>query len=309
MSEALEIWERPKAKEIYMLAGWRQWADAGSVSSGLLQYLIKQSKAQQIGEIRSDGFYLFQFPGTHDLVRPIIKFEKGYPELLKTQRNEFFYMGDDQRGVVFFLGDEPHLDIDRYVTALLSAAKSFGVKRIIGFGGVYGELPYDKERMVSCIYSLPRLKEEMGAFSVNLSDYHGGVSIGSYVCQRAGEQGIEFVGFYALVPTYDFSNIAQIGNSIRIENDFMAWLGVMRRVNYMLKLDFDLSDLERKSKRLVALIDDKVEELDSGVPQLGVREYLQRLSDEFTEMPFAPLDDFWEQELRRLFDGFDSDES
>jgi proteasome assembly chaperone (PAC2) family protein len=309
MSEALEIWERPKAKEIYMLAGWRQWADAGSVSSGLLQYLVKQSKAQQVGEIRSDGFYLFQFPGTHDLVRPIIKFENGYPELLKTQRNEFFYVGDDQRGVVFFLGDEPHLDIDRYVNTLLSAAKSLAVKRIVGFGGVYGELPYDKERMVSCVYSLPRLKEEMSAIAVNLSDYHGGASIGSYLCKRAGEQGIEFVGFYALVPTYDFSNITQIGNSIRIENDFMAWLGVMRRVNYMLKIDFDLSDLERKSKRLVALIDDKVEELDSGVPQLGVREYLQRLSDEFTEMPFAPLDDFWEQELRRLFDGFDSDES
>ena len=67
MSDAVEIWETPKAREIYMLAGWRQWADAGSISSGLPQYLIQQTGARHIGSIRSDGFYLFQFPGTHDL--------------------------------------------------------------------------------------------------------------------------------------------------------------------------------------------------------------------------------------------------
>lgn len=307
MSDAVEIWERPEAAQIYMLAGWRQWADAGSISSALPQYLIQQTGARQIGAIRSDGFYLFQIPGTHDLVRPVVKFDEGYPQSLEAQRNELFYAGDDRQGVVFFLGDEPHLDIERYVEAFLYAAKTLRVKRIIGFGGVYGELPYDKERAVSCIYSLPAMKAELSRLAVSLSDYHGGASIGSYIARRAGEQGIEFVGFYAFVPTYSFSNIAQVGNIIRIENDFMAWLGVMRRVNYMLKTDFDLSDLEQKSERLVQSVDAKIAELDSVAPQLGVREYLARLSEEFIETPFDPLDDVWEEELRRLLG--DSDET
>jgi predicted ATP-grasp superfamily ATP-dependent carboligase len=302
MSDAVDLWERPQAEEIYMIAGWRQWADAGSISSGLPQYLVQQTNAHQIGKIRPDGFYLFQIPGTHDLVRPVVEFEKGYPKSLESRDNLLYYAGDERRGIVFFMGDEPHLDADRYVAAILNAADLLNVKRIISFGGVYGELPYDKERMVSAIYSLPFMLEEIESLGVNVSDYHGGASIGSYLCRRAGERNKEFVGFYAFVPTYDFSKVSEVSNTIRLENDFMAWLGVMRRVNYMLKLNLDLRDLEKRSAKLVKLVDDKVEELDSLAPQLGIRDYMSRLSESFEEMPFYPLDEVWENELRRLFD-------
>jgi proteasome assembly chaperone (PAC2) family protein len=309
MSDAVEIWERPQAEEIYLIVGWRQWADAGSISSGLPQYLVQQTGARQIGQIRADGFYLYQFPGTHDLVRPVIKFEQGFPQSLQMQRNELFYAGDDKRGVVFLIGDEPHMDIERYVGALLEAARTLKVKRMIGLGGVYAEVPFDKERLVSCIYSLPDMKKETEDLAVTLSDYQGGASIGSYVCRRAGEQGMEFFAFYGFAPTYDFSSVTQIGNTIRIENDFMAWLGVMRRINYVLKIGFDLADLEKKSRELIRVVEEKVEELDQMAPELGVRDYFTRLSDEFKETPFAPVDEFWEEELRRLFDKFESDDS
>jgi len=302
MPEVVNLWEQPKAREIVMIAGWRQWADAGAVSSGLPQYLIQLTDARPIGTIHSDGFYIFQIPGTHDLVRPVVKFDQGYPESLETPKNELFYTGDDERGVVFFLGDEPHLDIERYVTAFLEAAQSLGVKRIISLGGVYGELPYHKERLVSSIYSLPKMKEELRRLAVNFSDYHGGASIGSYLCRRAGEREMELAGFYVFVPAYDFSDYSQVGNSIRIETDFMAWLGVMRRINFLLKTHFDLSDLEQKSEQLVHLVDAKVDELDRAAPQLGVRDHLAQLTAEFTEVHFNPLDDVWEDEIRRILD-------
>lgn len=308
MTDAVEIWRKPEADEIYMIAGWRQWADAGSVSSGLPQYLIQQTRAQKIGQLRPDGFYIFQVPGTHDLMRPVVKFNQGYPESLQTQQNELYYAGDQNKGVVFFLGDEPHLDIERYVQSILDAAITLGVKRIIGLGGVYGELPYDKERIISSNYSMTELRKEVDSLAVTLSDYHGGASIGSYMCRRAGDHNMEYIGLYAFVPAYDFSTVTQVGNTIRIENDYMAWLGVMRRINYMLKLGFDLSSLEQKAKRLLELVESKVEELENAAPQLGVRNYLQRLSEDFTEIPFTPLDDVWEENLRRLFDKFESED-
>lgn len=302
MVEQLNIWERPEASTIYMIAGWRQWADAGSISSGLPRYLIQQTDTRQIGELDPAGFYLFQIPGTHHLVRPVVEFDEGYPESLEMRRNEIYYTGDDETGVVFFLGDEPHLNVERYVDALLDAAETLGVERIVGLGGVYGELPYDKERTISCIYSQPELREELEGLAVNFSDYQGGASIGSYICKRAAERDVSYISFYAFVPTYDFSNVAQIGNTIRIENDFMAWLGVMRRINHMLKTDFDLTDLEEKSDHLVEIVDAKVEELEATTPELSVRDYMERLSEEFTEELFEPLDDVWEEELRRLLD-------
>lgn len=308
MSDAVEFLERPDTEKMYMIAGWRQWADAGSTSSGLPEYLIEQTGARKIGSIKPDGFYLFQIPGTHDLVRPTVKFDQGYPEELDTQHNELYFTEHKGQGLLIFLGDEPQMDIERYTQSILHIVTTLGVKRVIGLGGVYGELPYNKDRMISSIYSLPELKDELQNIAVNLSDYHGGASVGSYICRRSGEQGIEYVSFYAFVPAYDFSNLAQIANSIRIENDYMAWLGIMQRINHMIHLEFDLSDLEEKSKKLVELFDARIAEIDDESPQLGVREYINRLSDEFVSIPFSPLDDVWEEELRRLFGQSDGDD-
>ena len=308
MSDAVELWELPQADEIYMFAGWRQWADAGSTSSGLPQYLIKRMKARPIGQVRTRDFYLFQIPGTHDLVRPIIKYSEGLPISLQTNDNDIFYAGDGKRGYVFFLGDEPHLNVEEYVTAFLTVAQRLKVRRIIAFGGVYGELPYDKERMISASYSLPALKAEVENLTVNLTEYHGGASIGSVICKRAGEQEIEYVSLYAFVPAYEFSSNQMMGNSVRIENDYMAWLGLMKRVNFMLKADIDLADLEKKSRKLIRAVDAKIEELETTSPQLEVREYLQKLADDFKETPFNPLDEVWAEELRRLFEKYDDDE-
>lgn len=308
MSDALELTERPEAEQMDMIVGFRQWADAGAVSSGLPQYLVEQTQARSIGSIRPDGFYLFQIPGTHDLVRPLVQFDNGFPESLDTPHNEIFYTQQGSHGLVIFLGDEPHMDVERYVASLLELARSLGARRIIGLGGVYGELPYDKERPISANYSLRRLKREVENLAVDLSDYKGGASLGSYICRRAGEQRMEYVGLYAFVPAYDFSSLGQAGSAIRLENDFTAWLGVMRRVNYMLQTGLDLSDLENRSRYLIQVVNERVDEIEQAAPELNVRAYLRHLSDEFTETVFSPDAGFWEEKLRDLFDKFDDDE-
>lgn len=302
MNENVELLERPETENLVMVVGWRQWADAGSVSSGLPQYLIEQTNARKIGSLKPDGFYLFQIPGTHDLVRPMVQFDEGYPEILESQSNDFFYAGDAERGVVFFVGDEPHLDIERYIGAILDAAEELGVTRIVSLGGVYGELPYNKERTISCIYSLAHLRDEMAELAATLSDYAGGASIGSFLCRRAGDRGMECVGLYAFVPTYDFTDITELGSGIRIENDFIAWHGIMRRLKFMLRLDYDLSELAEKSEELIQVMDEKIAELDEAAPQVGLKEYIARLEEDFEEVMFDPLDDVWEEELRKLFD-------
>lgn len=306
MRDTVELWESPQAKRMVMIAGWRQWADAGSLSSGLPQYLVRRSNAQRIGRFNNSGFYMFQIPGTHDLVRPVVRFENGSPRSLEERRNELFFTRSGKCGVVIFLGDEPHLDIDRYSNALFDVAAELGVGRIVGLGGVYGELPFDRERIVSCNFSMKHMAGEFRRLAVTLSDYHGGASIGSYLCTRAGEREVEYAGMHALVPTYDFSNVGKLSNTIRIENDFTAWLGVMRRVNFMLRTDFALDDLEEKSRRLVEVVQSRVDELENMAPEAGVREYLKRLSEEFEEPVFNPLDDVWEDALRGLLDDRDN---
>ena len=302
--ELLTLWEIPKAKEIFMIAGWHQWADAGAISSGLPLYLIHKTDARKIGEIKDDGFYLFQLPGAHHFLRPEIQLEEGHRKSLTKPTNEFYYVGDDEKGLVIFLGEEPHMRVDRYASALLDAVQALGVKRVGAVGGVYGAIPYDQDREVSCVYSLPAMQDELSRYAVRFSNYEGGATIGTYLIDGAEQRGIEFFVFYAFVPAYSFSDVSEMVQGLSIEHDFKAWYDVMRRLNHMAELGIDLSELEDQSYDLMVSMDAKIEELDEQLPDLDVRAYLEEISDEFHARPFVPpLSDVWGKAIGNLLDG------
>jgi predicted ATP-grasp superfamily ATP-dependent carboligase len=306
MDELVELTQVPVADEIYMIVGWQQWADAGAISSGLPDYLIELTSATKIGEIRPDGFYLFQVPGTHHLLRPEIKLVDGHREELRTRKNEFYYTGDEDKGLVIFRGEEPHQNEARYAAALFDAVEVLGARRVVAIGGVYGAMPYDRDREFSCVYSLPWMKEELSNYACKFSNYEGGSTIGTYLVDQAEERDIEFLVFYGFVPSYDFSELSILLTGMRIENDYRAWYELMRRLNHMFGMEIDLSDLQQKTHELTASMDAQIDELEQKAPRLKIREYLQELASEFDETPFMPLGDVWERELRDLFD---SDES
>lgn len=301
MNTAIQFWEQPSAKEIVMIAGWRQWADAGAISSGLPQYLVEQTNAQPIGEILPDGFYLFQIPGTHHLLRPLVQLEDGRLRHLSKRQNRFYYTGNEEKGLVIFLGDEPHLDIDRYAATFFAAAKQLGVSRIASLGGVYGPVPYDKDREIGCLYSLPSMRAELENYALQFSSYEGGASMSSYLVSQAEQVQMPFQSFYGFVPNYDFSQMGANGREVRIEHDYKAWYDIMRRLNRLFGLAIGLTDLERKSDQLLQAMEEQLEDIVEKVPQLNVRELLAQISRQFVERPFAPLDDIWAEGLADLF--------
>lgn len=307
MQDWITFTEKPSAEEIYMIAGWQQWADAGAISSGLPQYLVTHIGARKIGEIDADGFYLFQIPGTHHLLRPEVNFEDGYSKEIMPRRNEFYYAELGDKGLLLFSGEEPHMNIDRYADGLFEVMQEFNVQRGVVVGGVYGAMPYEKDREVSCTYSLPGMKKELESYAVRFSNYQGGATIGSYLVDRAEQHNCELFVFNAFVPAYDFSQASSAIQGVRIEHDYKAWYELMRRFNHMFGLGVDLSDLDRQSEELLTSIDKKIEELEHTMPQIDVRGYLNKLAEDFTERPFLPLDDVWEQELGDLFDDLDDE--
>jgi proteasome assembly chaperone (PAC2) family protein len=303
MTEQFALNEVPEAKEIYMIAGWRQWADAGNVSSGLPKYLVEKLGARKIGGIRSDGFYLFQTPVSQFLFRPRFKFEEGYRKEIVTYQNDIYYWGNDQRGLLLFLGDEPHMNAERYAEAFFDLAKALNVKRIAAVGGVYAMVPFDKHRTLSVTYAMPRMKEELAEYAVTFSNYEGGVSIGSYLEDRAEKVGQEYFAMYAFVPAYDFSQFTQREGMqpISVENDYKAWYDILVRLNHMFKLGLDLTELAQKSAEIDAHLHEVTDKLARQLPHAPIKEWLAKLSADFVEMPFNKLDDVWEDALGEIF--------
>jgi proteasome assembly chaperone (PAC2) family protein len=307
MDEMLDFTEIPTAENMIMILGWRQWADAGSISSGLPDYLIKLTNARKIGEMKPDGFYLFQIPGTHHLLRPVIRLEDGYRQTLEEPRNEFYYARLNDLGVVIFLGDEPHMNVQRYARVFLTAVKQLHVTQLASVAGVYGSIPYDKDRQISCIYSLPHMKAELEEYALSFSNYEGGSSIDSYLVSAAEKEAVPFVAMYGFVPAYNFSQSALQPQGIQIENDYKAWYDILHRLNHMFALRLDLTELGRRSENMLNTIEQKIDEIADENPDLNVRAYLAALDAEFTETSFLPLDDIWEEEFRDLFGGMDDD--
>jgi predicted ATP-grasp superfamily ATP-dependent carboligase len=301
MQAALELWEEPNAGDSYMLAGWSQWADAGSISSELPDYVIQKTGARKIAQIRPHGFYFFQAPGTHHYLRPVVKLEGGYRQAMETKKNEFYCAESAGKRLVIFKGEEPHMDIERYADAFCDAVQALGVRRVVMVGGVFGATPYDKDRQVSCVYSLPHMKAELEKYAVSFSDYEGGVTIGTYLAHYAESRGIEAVAFYAFVPAYDFSESSPHNQGLRLDTDYRAWWEMMRRVNHMFDLGLSFSDLRNQSDELTSQVQAKLEELARTSPQLQVRAYMAKVAEQFVENSFMPLDDVWERELGDLF--------
>ena len=301
MSKSLKLWEKPGAGTC-MIAGWHQWADAGSTSSGLPQYLIDHTHARKIGEITPSSFYLFQVPGTHHLLRPVVKLNDGYRERLDRKQNEFFYSGDTEHGFYVFLGEEPHQDEALYADAFFDGVEELGIRRVAVVAGVYGAVPYQKDRNVSCVYSLPSMKEEMARYAVKFSSYEGGATIAMYLADRAEARGIELLRFCAFVPSYDFSQEVMPVQSVAIGEDYKAWYDLMTRLDYMLKLGVELGDLESKASALIQEWDDKIARITEAMPQLKIGDYMAEIDREFTEMSFVPLSNVWEEGLRDILD-------
>jgi proteasome assembly chaperone (PAC2) family protein len=301
MNELVELWERPISGRC-MIAGWHQWADAGSISSGLPLYLIEQTQARKIGRMKPDGFYLFQIPGAHHLLRPVVKLNEGYREALQQRRNEFYHSGDDGRGFLIFLGEEPHQREEQYAAAFLDAVEDLGVERVAAVAGVYGPVPYDRDRDVSCVYSLSGMKDELSQYAVRFSNYEGGATISTYLAHKAEPRGVEFFTFYAFVPSYDFSSHPIVTQTMAMEEDYKAWYDLMRRLDHMFDLDVDLSDLKEQSEELIVQWQEKVDHLAGAMPHLKVEDYLEKVNTDFTENPFVPLSNVWEEALRDIFE-------
>ena len=313
MNTLFELWEKPTADK-YLIAGWHQWADAGAISSTLPQYLIEGTRAKRIGRLRQGGYYLFQLPGAHHFLRPVIKLKEGYRQKLEHRKNEFFYTADTEAKISFeksfliFLGEEPHQHEEQYAQAFLNAVESLGIKRVAAVAGVYGPVPHNKDRDISCVYSLPGMKDELSRYALRFSNYEGGATISTYIADKAESRGIEFFTFYGFVPSYDFSTNSMAVHPIVIEEDYKAWYDLMRRLNHMFDLGMDLSDLRQKSDELVTTWDSKIGHLAESMPELQVSEYLEQVMEDFTEESFVSLSSVWEEALRDLFDEDDGEE-
>jgi proteasome assembly chaperone (PAC2) family protein len=203
--------------------------------------------------------------------------EEAYQEELV---NDFYYAEVGEKGLLIFIGTEPNLHEDEYVNSLLDVAEESGVKRIITPAGVGDEVPFGKERPVSCTYSLERMKEELKEYAVTLSNYSRNATIGMVINHYCKQQGIESVRMSARTPSYQIT--------LMMNSDKRAMYDLLRRIRYMFNIELDLSDLEKESAQQLSEFENALKRLYIDDPDLEpkITSYLQEIEDRFVETRF-----------------------
>ncbi len=288
--ELLNLETTPGAK--YLLCGWRrQWSDGGEISSGLPRYLINKRQARRVGEMGPEVAklcYPFQVPGTHDTYRPRVSYQDGLPSKEMRRENLFFDAGN---GLIIFLGEEPWFRLDVYAEAFFRAVRELGVSQTVAVEGYNGAAPPESERSVSCIYSQSHMKETLERFGLRFSNYgaqsRNGPTIGMALITIAHFEhpDLEMFRLGAMAPMFPF--LTQNNDPVGISRDHRAFYDILRRLNAMLKLDLDLSELLSLGEAESLELKDTLEKIGATNPT--AKELIDRARNDFNYVPFEEL--------------------
>ena len=276
MNGGMVIFEKPNLQQPSMVVGFSGWLDGGEASTGTVEYLIKKLSPKPFASIPVDDYGVFQVPGI-EVVRPHVKTRDGVVEEVSFPKNELFYWKKPRSSkgsdLILLLGTEPNTRWQDYIRSVINLALEFRVKRLFSFGGVLAKAPHTKEPIVSCSVSDAKLKEVVSSYAVQFSNYEGPATFNSAVVAACKEKGIDAIHMTARALYYPEFNIA-------VPHNPKVIFALVRRLNRLLNLKLDLSDLEQESREL----EDRLNSLVSQSAPL--RDYVRELEESYQELRF-----------------------
>ncbi|MDD4877071.1 MAG: PAC2 family protein [Dehalococcoidales bacterium] len=277
--ENLIILDKPKLRNPHMICGIGGWVDGGEAATGSVKYLIRKLDAKKFAEIPINKFHIFQLPGQNSL-RPHVKLENGILKEHNFPQNQFFYWinPNADNDLVLFLGTEPNLYWEEYINTIFKLADEFSINRTYILGGVLDKTPHTREPGASCACSTEELKHEMQNYSLQFSNYEGPGSFSTtflHMCQNKNRKLISITARATYYPEY---NIVIPHNPKTIRT-------VIRRLNHLLHMNLNISDLDEQVKEFESKLNFMVSQ------NAQFRTYIEELEKDFIEVKYEePLE-------------------
>ena len=240
---------RPKLRSPYVVCGIDGSLNAGNVSAGGIQYLIRHFKATKFAEIMTSRYHVYNMPGDQGL-RPVFKMDDGLIVEAHFPKDEFYYAVNPtaDHDLVLFLGTEPHLDWEEYADTVVSVATDIGASRLYGFGAILDRSPYSREPRITCTCSGAKVRAEMEKYKVGFSSRMGAATINQVLLYACQKKGLEGVALTARAPYYPEFNLA-------IEYSPKSIKAVLVRLNDMMHLGLAFRELDDAIREIQGKLD------------------------------------------------------
>ena len=256
---ALKYFAEPTLSNAVVLAGFGGWGNAGEVATGTIDYLVENLKAEKLARLESDNFYLFS------VNRPLVTIVNGHLKRLDLPRSRFYYWTNPKGAdLILFYGPEPQICWHQYVEVFMQLCQRFQVKTFITLGGLHDEVLHNEEKISAAGGSMDDVQvlRALGK-PVQLIDYVGPSAVHSLLLAKAEDFGL-----------HSFSIWAHAASYLQGTN-YKLCAALIQRLNLLLDLEVDTSELELSWKLLEEQIEDLIarnEQLRQHVEDLRQRE-------------------------------------
>lgn len=221
--EEIKFYKKPRLKSPYLIVAW---PGMGEVAFKAATYLIDKLKAEEFAEIQpKEFFYLTGSNVSNGLLRlPALPYGKFFFWKNKSGKNDL---------IIFVSDSQPDLAMaDEYCKRVMHVAKTFKVKKVIGFAAMPQPIDHVHEPGVWVTSTSKELNDNLKKINLQLlteGQISGlnGLFLG--IAKRDGFEGICILGE---IPLY----------TIQVDNP-RASHAVLEVLNKILNLDIDLSGL------------------------------------------------------------------
>jgi proteasome assembly chaperone (PAC2) family protein len=229
------------------------WNDAASAATNAARFVVRRLGARRFATIDPEPFFDFRES------RPTVRINSKGERTINWPSNEFFYARNPTgpHDVVVAIGTEPGLRWQTFASNYRSLFRDLNVTMAVSLGALMSDVPHTRDVRVTGSALDPAIAAEL---NLAASRYQGPTGILGVLHNVLRETELPAASLWANVPHY-----------ITTAQNPPATAALLRRLQPILGLEFDISELSAASARFVAEVDTAI----SGNPE--IQQYVQRL--------------------------------
>ncbi len=255
----LRIDTRPDLTKPIAVCAFAGWNDAASAATNAARFIVRRLGARRFASLDPELFYDFT------KTRPSVRITARGERELMWPANDFFYARNPigPHDVVVFVGTEPGLHWRTYTSAQATLFRELGVDLVVSLGALLADVPHSRPVRVTGSAMDPAVNARL---NLQPSRYEGPTGIVGVLHDALRGVSLPGASLWANVPHY-----------ITTSQNPPATAALLRRMQGILGMEFDLSELELAGERFMMEVNTAL----AANPE--VSEYVRRLEAAYDE--------------------------
>lgn len=238
--DALQVDRWPDLRDPVAVIAFAGWNDAASAATNAARFMVRRMAARRFASIDPEPFFNFRDS------RPNVRIDSHGERQLSWPANEFFYARNPngEHDVVVAIGVEPGLRWRTFTDAFSELFGRVGIRFTVSLGALLADVPHTRPVRVTGSSADESLASRL---DLTPSRYEGPTGIVGVLHEALRKQDTPGASLWANVPHY-----------ISTAQNPPATVALLQRLEGIIPIEFDLSELHAASERFVAEVNTAV---------------------------------------------------